>query len=136
MGIIEDIFHHGGSVVWYAFILKMVFTAMTLGGGFKGGEIVPSFFIGATLGCVLGPLLGLPAPLCAACGMVGVFCGVTNCPITSLLIAAELFGFVGMPYFMITIAVCYMLSGYYGLYNSQKIVYSKYKDTLINRNAH
>ena len=134
MPMIEACF--GAGVPWFAFLLKILFTAITLGAGFKGGEIVPSFFIGATLGCVLGPLLGLPAPLCAACGMVGVFCGVTNCPITSLLIAAELFGFVGMPYFMITIAVCYMLSGYYGLYNSQKIVYSKYKDTLINRNAH
>ena len=134
MPMIEACF--GAGVPWFAFLLKILFTAITLGAGFKGGEIVPSFFIGATLGCVLGPLLGLPAPLCAACGMVGVFCGVTNCPITSLLIAAELFGFTGMPYFMITIAVCYMLSGYYGLYNSQKIVYSKYKDTLINRNAH
>jgi H+/Cl- antiporter ClcA len=123
-------------VPWFAFLLKILFTAVTLGAGYKGGEIVPSFFTGATLGCVLGPLLGLPMPLCAACGLVGVFCGVTNCPVSSLLISAELFGFAGMPYFMITIAVCYMLSGYYGLYNSQKIVYSKYKDRLINRNAH
>ena len=123
-------------VPWFAFLLKILFTAVTLGAGYKGGEIVPSFFTGAALGCLLGPILGLPAPLCAACGMVGVFCGVTNCPITSVLIAAELFGYAGMPYFIITIAVCYMLSGYYGLYNSQKIVYSKYKDKMVNRFTH
>jgi H+/Cl- antiporter ClcA len=123
-------------VPWFAFLLKILFTAVTLGTGDKGGEIVPSFFTGAALGCLHGPILGLPAPLCAACGMVGVFCGVTNCPITSVLIAAELFGYAGMPYLIITIAVCYMLSGYYGLYNSQKIVYSKYKDKMVNRFTH
>ena len=67
-----------GSVPPWAFMMKIIFTAATLGAGFKGGEIVPSFFIGATLGCVIGPILGLPAALCAGCGMVGVFCGVTN----------------------------------------------------------
>ncbi len=123
----------GGSVPFYAFLLKILFTAITLGAGFKGGEIVPSFFTGATLGCVIGPLLGLPAPLAAGCGMVGVFCGVTNSPITSLLIAFELFGFAGAPYYLLSIAVCYMLSGYYGLYSSQKIVYSKYHTKYINR---
>jgi len=125
MGIIEDILHHGHTVPWYSFALKMLFTAITLGAGFKGGEIVPSFTIGAALGCVLGPLLGLPMELTAACGMAGVFCGVTNSPITALLIAFELFGFAGMPYFLITIAVSYMLSGYESLYHKQRIVYSK-----------
>lgn len=67
--------------------------------------------------------------------MVGVFCGVTNSPVTSILIAFELFGFEGMPYYLLTVAVCYMLSGYYGLYNSQKIVYSKYKTRYINANT-
>ncbi len=126
----------GASMPWYAFLLKILFTALTLGAGFKGGEIVPSFFTGAVLGCFLGPVVNLPAPLCAACGMAGVFCGVTNCPITSLLIAFELFGFQAMPYFVITVAVCYMVSGYYGLYSSQKIVYSKYQTKFINRKTH
>ena len=125
-----------GSIPPYAFIMKIIFTAATLGAGFKGGEIVPSFFIGATLGCVIGPLLGLPAALCAGCGMVGVFCGVTNSPITSLLISFELFGFEGMPYYLITIAVSYMLSGYYGLYSSQKIIYSKTRTEYIDAHTH
>lgn len=119
MGIIEDIFHHGGTVDWYAFLLKILFTALTIGAGFKGGEIVPSFTIGAAFGCCVAGLMGLPVELVTACGMIGVFCGVTNSPITSLLIGFELFGFAGMPYFLTTVAVTYMLSGYHSLYNTQ-----------------
>ena len=72
---------------------KIIFTALTLGAGFKGGEIVPSFFIGATFGCLFGNLTGFEPSLCAAVGMISLFCGVTNCPITSLLISFELFGY-------------------------------------------
>lgn len=125
MGIIEDIFHHHGGADWYSFLLKMLFTALTLGAGFKGGEIVPSFCIGAAFGCAVAGLLGLPAELVAACGMVGVFCGVTNCPIASLLIAFELFGYEGMPYFLVTVAVSYLVSGYSSLYSTQRILQSK-----------
>ena len=115
------------------FFWKLLLTALTMKAGFKGGEIVPSFCIGATLGCVLGQLLGLEPGLCAACGMVAVFCGVTNCPITSMLIAFELFGFEGVSYFLIAIAVSYATSGYYGLYKDQTIVYSKYKAKYVNQ---
>ncbi len=125
-----------GTVAWQAFLLKMIFTAVTLGAGYKGGEIVPTFFIGATFGCLFGNLIGFSPVLCAAVGMSAVFCGVTNCPITSLLISFELFGYEGMPYFLLAIAFSYMLSGYYGLYHSQKIVYSKYKTNYINRKTH
>jgi H+/Cl- antiporter ClcA len=135
MGIIEHIFHEGETKP-YIFLLKMVFTALTLGAGFKGGEIVPSFTVGAAFGCTVASLLGLPVPLAAACGMVGVFCGVTNCPLTSLLIAFELFGFAGMPYYLTTVAVSYMLSGYYGLYHAQRIMYSKTETHFINTITH
>ncbi len=135
MGIIEHIFHEG-EVSPFAFALKMLFTALTLGAGYKGGEIVPSFCIGASFGCAAAALLGLPVPLAAACGMVGVFCGVTNCPITSLLISFELFGFEGMPYYLTTIAVSYMLSGYYGLYHAQRIMYSKTETHFVNTHTH
>lgn len=135
MGIIEEIFHHGSARPW-DFLLKMVFTALTLGAGFKGGEIVPSLTIGAAFGCLIAPLFGLPVQLATACGMVGVFCGVTNCPITSFLLAFELFGFEGMPYFLTTAAVSYMLSGYYGLYHAQRIVYSKTEPQYINTHTH
>ncbi len=124
MGIIEHVFHEG-QTHWYSFLLKMLFTAITLGAGFKGGEIVPSFTIGAAFGCAVASLLGLPVQLVAACGMVGIFCGVTNSPITALLIAFELFGFEGMPYYLVTVAVSYMVSGYQSLYHRQKIVFSK-----------
>lgn len=122
-----------GEVFPLAFLLKMIFTAATLGAGYKGGEIVPSFFIGATFGCLFGNIIGFSPALCAAVGMGAVFCGVTNSPITSLLICFELFGFEGMPYYLIAIALSYMLSGYYGLYSSQKIIYSKYRTEYINR---
>ena len=118
-----------------AFLLKILFTAVTLCAGFKGGEIVPTFFIGATLGSALSVLCGLPVELCAACGMVGVFCAVTNSPITSFIIAFELFGGDGMPFFCIVIAVSYLLSGYGSLYKEQKIMYSKTENKFINRKS-
>lgn len=124
-----------GEVFFAAFLIKMVFTALTLGSGYKGGEIVPTFFLGATFGCLMGQLLGISPMLCAAAGMTGVFCGVTNSPMTSLFLSFELFGMEGMPYYLIVIAICYMLSGYVGLYKSQRIVYSKSEPTYINRKS-
>ena len=120
----------GGQARPEAFLLKMLFTTVTLGAGFKGGEIVPVFFTGATFGCVAGPLLGLDPSLSAAIGMIAVFCGVTNCPLSSILLAAELFGGRGFPLFALACAVSYMLSGYIGLYTEQDIVYSKLKPIL------
>lgn len=125
-----------GEALPWAFALKLLFTAVTLGAGFKGGEIVPSFFVGATFGCVFGGLLGLNPSFGAALGLAALFCGVTNCPITTLMLSFELFGFSGSIYFLLTIAVSYMLSGYYSLYSAQKIVYAKTKPQFINRNAH
>ena len=124
-----------GHAVPYAFLIKMILTAITIEAGFKGGEIVPSFFIGATFGCVFGNIIGFSPSLCAAVGMIAVFCGVTNCPIASILISFELFGFEGVPYFLIAASISYLLSGYYGLYKDQTIVYSKYKTLFINRKA-
>ncbi len=116
-----------GEAVPWAFLLKILFTALTLGAGFKGGEIVPVFFTGATFGCVAGPLLGLPASFSAAAGMTAVFCGATNCPITSILLSYELFGGEGLALYAIACAVAYLTSDYGGLYRTQKIVYSKRK---------
>lgn len=117
------------------FLMKMVFTAATLGAGYKGGEIVPSFCVGGTFGCLFGTLLGFSPALCTAVGMAAVFCGVTNCPITALLISFEIFGYEGMPYFLLAVALSYMMSGYHGLYHTQKIVYSKFKTDYINKKA-
>lgn len=117
------------------FFWKLLLTALTMRAGFRGGEIVPSLCIGATLGCVMGQFLGLYAPLCAAAGMTALFCGVTNCPVTSILIAFELFGFQGVSYYLIAAAIGYAVSGYYGLYKDQTIVYSKYKAKYLNRHT-
>ena len=116
-----------------AFFLKILFTAITLGSGFKGGEIVPAFFVGATFGAFYGALLGLPAGFAGALGMTAVFCGVTNCPLSSILLSYELFGGAGLPLFALCIAVSYMLSGYRGLYSEQKIMYSKYSAEFVDR---
>ena len=118
-----------------AFLLKIVFTAVTIGAGFKGGEIVPTLFIGSTFGCVAGGLLGLDSGFAAAVGLVALFCGVVNCPIASFILSIELFGAQGMVLFAVACAVSYMLSGYYGLYSSQKIMYSKLKAEFININT-
>ena len=112
----------------WAFLWKLIFTAVTIGFGFKGGEIVPTFFIGATFGCVVGPLLGIPAELAAALGLVGMFCGVVNCPLASIILSIELFGAGAMPYFALVCGIAYMLSGKFGLYTgSQIILYPKTK---------
>lgn len=108
-----------------AFVLKILFTAVTISAGFKGGEIVPAFFVGSTLGCVAGGLLGLDASFAAALGMVSLFCGVVNCPVASTMLSIELFGEKGLVFFALSCAVSYMMSGKSGLYKSQKIMCSK-----------
>lgn len=125
----------GGNAKPEAFLLKFIFTAVTVGSGYKGGEIVPTFFVGATFGCVVGGLIGLDPGFAAAVGLVSLFCGVVNCPLASIFLSIELFGAQGMPLFALAAAVSYLLSGYYGLYSSQKIVYSKLRAELVNINA-
>lgn len=125
-----------GKAVWYAFLLKLLFTAISLAGGYRGGEIVPTLFIGATFGYFAAGFLGLPPAMGAALGMIAVFCGVTNSPIASFIMGLELFGGQGMWMFGLIVAVSYMLSGYYGLYKSQLILYSKYRSVYVHRKAH
>ena len=103
------------------FILKLIFTAITLGCGYKGGEIVPTFFVGATFGCVVGPLLGMNPGFAAAIALVATFCGNTNCPVASVFLGIELFGGQAVPLFALACAVSYMLSGYSSLYHNQLI---------------
>lgn len=124
-----------GKANWYDFILKIIFTAVTLAAGFKGGEIVPTFFVGATFGCVCGSLLGLDPGFSAALGLTTLFCGVVNCPFAAFLLAIEIFGADGIIYYAMVSGIGYMLSGYYGLYSSQKIVYSKLRAEYINMDA-
>lgn len=109
------------------FILKLLFTAITLGCGYRGGEIVPTFFVGATFGCVAGPLIGMDPGFAAAVGMIATFCGNTNCPIASVFLAIELFGGEAIPLFAIASATAYMMSGYSSLYHYQIIPDRKLK---------
>ena len=117
------------------FALKLLFTAVTLSSGFKGGEMVPTFFMGATLGCVLGGALGIPAGFAGAVGLAALFCGAVNCPVASVILAIELFGADGAVYFAVANTIAYALSGYTGLYRSQKIIYSKLKAEFIDIRA-
>ena len=115
----------GGETDWYAFLLKMLFTAVTLSAGFKGGEIVPTFCIGATFGCVLGGLLGLDPGIAAALGLVGLFCCATNSPLASIVLSIEMFGSANLYLFALVCVICFVLSGNSGLYASQIIEFSK-----------
>ncbi len=125
----------GGQAVPWAFLVKIIFTAITISAGFKGGEIVPAFFIGSTFGCVAAPILGLDPALGAAIGFVALFCGVVNSPVASIILSLEVFGAEGILFFAIACSVSYMMSGCFGLYESQKILYSKINDEYINVNT-
>ncbi len=123
-------------VVPAAFALKLLFTAIAVAGGFRGGEIVPTLSIGAAFGALFGSLTGLPVSLSAACGMIALFAGATNCPVASLLIAMEMFHGQGLSYFAVTVALSFVLSGYYSLYGTQRFAYSKLKIETLDTREH
>src|SRR5579863_44660 len=117
------------------FLMKIVFTAITLGSGFKGGEVTPLFFIGATLGNALAYLLPLPLPLLSGMGFVAVFAGAANTPLASTLMAIELFGANAGVYAGLACVASYLFSGHAGIYHSQQIGSSKILD-LIGEEGH
>jgi H+/Cl- antiporter ClcA len=102
------------------FITKIGFTVVSLGSGFKGGEVTPLFYIGATLGNAISAILPLPAPLLAGMGFVGVFAGAANTPLAATLMAIELFGVSTGSYAGIACVVSYLCSGHTGIYRAQK----------------
>lgn len=116
INIIERIFEEG-FVKPEAFLLKILFTVITVSAGFRGGEIVPSFFIGATLGGVLSPLMGMPLEFGAAVGMTAFFSGVTNCPLASAVLSVELFGTEGFVLFAVSAFAAKACSGKISLYH-------------------
>lgn len=128
--VITRIFEQG-EVNYFAFPLKILFTAITIGSGFKGGEIVPTLFIGATLGGALGVLLGLSPAFGAAVGVAALFCGVTNCPFATLFLCAELFGAKGLLFFALSCFISFILSGYESLYTGQKLMFSKLNEDIM-----
>lgn len=116
-----------GSVSPLAFLWKILFTSVTLGSGFQGGEVTPLFVIGSTLGNTLSSFLHVSAPFFAALGLIGVFTGATNTPISSFILSIELFGSQGIIYMFITCIISYVFSGHTGVYTSQRIGRSKSK---------
>ena len=131
MGVITAAVEQGKALPW-DFLCKIFLTALTLSCGFKGGEVVPSFFVGATFGCVFGPLLGLPAGFAAAVGLVSIFCGATNALIPSILMGFELFSGAGLELIALGCGICYMLSGHHGLYSSQTFVTNKLRSEYMS----
>jgi len=117
---ITTAFQAGGARPW-SWLWKIVFTAVTLGAGFKGGEVTPLFFIGATLGNTLAVLGGMPVDFLAALGFVAVFAGATNTPIACTVMAVELFGGGIVLYAAVACVLAYLSSGHTGIYLAQRI---------------
>jgi len=107
------------------FLGKTIFTIASLGTGFKGGEVTPLFYIGATLGNALAPLLDVPFALLAAVGFVAVFAGAANTPISSTLMAMELFGAEIGVFAALACVMSYVCSGHSGIYRAQRVVHRK-----------
>ena len=112
---------------WYDFLLKILFTGFTLGAGFKGGEVTPLFFVGATLGSALSLIIPLPIALLAGLGFVAVFSGATHTPIACTIMGMELFGIQPGIFIAIACSIAYFSSGSVGIYKSQIVKGAKYK---------
>lgn len=121
--LIADSFGEGVSP--FAFLGKLLFTSVTLGSGFQGGEVTPLFAIGASLGHSLSGWLHLHGPFLAALGFIAVFCGAANTPVACFIMGIELFGSEGALYMFIACLVSYVFSGHSGIYSSQQIGVSK-----------
>lgn len=119
--LISDSLAVGGTVATGAFALKLLFTVVTLGTGFLGGEVTPLFVIGTTLGATLGHVLGVPGPLLAAIGFVAVFAGATNTPLTCTVMGVELFGAGPIVPLAIACIASYIVVGERGVYTAQRI---------------
>lgn len=118
----------------FDFLIKMLLTSITLCAGFKGGEVTPLFFIGATLGSALSPYIPIPIALLAALGFVGVFAGCTKTPIGCTLMAIELFGWENAHYYLLVCLISFLVSGRKGIYQTQKnsrLINQKQKETAI-----
>jgi H+/Cl- antiporter ClcA len=120
LGLIE-VSLFGGQVPTWGFALKILFTAVTLGSGFVGGEVTPLFVIGATLGATLAGVLGVPVPFLAALGFVAVFAGAANTPLACTIMGVELFGAGAVPYFAAACVISYVFSSHRGIYGTQRV---------------
>jgi H+/Cl- antiporter ClcA len=119
----------------FAFLNKLIFTTLTLGSGFQGGEVTPLFVVGSTLGNALSNFLNISPSFLACLGLIGVFCGATNSPIASFILGIEMFGSQGAQYMFMACAISYLFSGHSGIYIAQKITTSKSKFIKIPNGA-
>jgi H+/Cl- antiporter ClcA len=118
---LPKVFEQTGGVPAWAFAAKFLFTAVTLGFGFKGGEVTPLFVIGSLLGAALAPVLGLPVPFIAAVGFIAIFAAASNTPIASTLMGIELFGSGFTAPLVITCFLAYVLVGHRGIYGGHRV---------------
>ncbi|MFT3902008.1 MAG: voltage-gated chloride channel family protein [Niabella sp.] len=121
---IVSCFNEGGAT-YFSWLWKLLFTAITLGTGFKGGEVTPLFFIGAALGNAIGTLTGAPVDLMAGFGFIAVFAGATNTPIACTIMGVELFGADNVLYYAVACFIAYYFSGHSGIYHAQRVGVSK-----------
>lgn len=121
---IVSCFNEGGAT-YYSWLWKLLFTAITLGTGFKGGEVTPLFFIGAALGNTIATVTGAPVDLMAGLGFIAVFAGATNTPIACTIMGIELFGADNVLYYAVACFTAYYFSGHSGIYHAQRVGVSK-----------
>jgi H+/Cl- antiporter ClcA len=114
-----------GGATYFSWLWKLLFTAITLGTGFKGGEVTPLFFIGAALGNTFAVISGAPVDLMAGLGFIAVFAGATNTPIACTLMGVELFGGSHLLYYAVACFTAYYFSGHSGIYTAQRVAVSK-----------
>ena len=115
----------GDGITPWSWWWKLLLTAITLSCGFKGGEVTPLFFVGATLGAALATFLGVPIDLLAGIGFIAVFAGATNTPLACTVMGVELFGAQYLEYFAIACFLSYLFSGHSSIYLAQKIGVAK-----------
>jgi len=131
---IPSAFHTGGADTW-SWLWKTIYTTLTLATGFKGGEVTPLFYIGATLGNTLSVLMDAPVSLFAALGFIAVFAGATNTPLACTFMGIELFGGEYALFFAVACFTAYFFSGHSGIYSAQRIAVPKVSDTRFSDSA-
>jgi len=127
LGVPEIVDSFSNQNQWYDFLLKILFTGFTLGAGFKGGEVTPLFFVGATLGSALSVIIPMPIALMAGLGFVAVFSGATHTPIACTIMGMELFGLQPGIFIAVACTIAYFSSGSVGIYKSQIVKGAKYR---------
>ncbi len=125
-----------GELSNYDFFIKLILTSLAICAGFKGGEIIPSLAIGAALGVTISRILGIPMEVSVSLSIVSFFVGVTNCPLTSIFLAIELFRINDIYIYVLAVVTSFLLSGYYSIYSSQKFSYKKTGLEFLGKTAH